>query len=144
MAVAKKARKPATKQKIYTFGYGNRKNLEPLLAYCEEKGIDLLIDVRKSPRGWSTIWSKPYLEKHLPSHGVEYISLDALGNTSGKQDWVPVDEFEAQKALKQVVQLCNSQNVVLMCSELDPDRCHRVMVAERLSKLTGLPVENLA
>lgn len=144
MPLVKKRQKPALERKVYTFGYGNRKNLEPLLEYCQEKGIDILIDVRKTPRGWSTIWSKPYLERHLPNAGIEYLSISALGNTSGKQEWIPEDEFEAQKALKELAILCESKVVVLMCAELDPNQCHRVPVAQKLSKLIGLPVENLA
>jgi uncharacterized protein (DUF488 family) len=143
MALIEKPPMIALGKKIYTFGYGNRKNLDPLIAYCEEKGIDVLVDVRRSPRGWSTIWSKPYLEKQLPDKGIEYLPLAALGNTSGTEEWVPEDELDALKALRELSTLCEAKVVVLMCAELDPRQCHRVAIAKKLSKIVGIPTENL-
>lgn len=129
--------------KVYTFGYGNRKSLEDLLAFCKEKGITLLVDVRRSPRGWSTIWSKVYLEKKLIDFGVKYLSLTALGNTTGTQQWIPEDLKEAGEALKYLESLIDNETFVLMCSEKDPLKCHRTEVAETLSKSLNCQVEHL-
>jgi uncharacterized protein (DUF488 family) len=129
---------------VYTFGYGNRKSLTPLVDYCKQHGINVLVDVREKPRGWSTIWSKSYLQKQLPLNGIEYQSVPALGNTSGKPTWIPSDTLLAQKELKRLATLTETKTLALMCAELDPARCHRVAVGRKLASMTNKTLKNLA
>lgn len=113
------------------------------MVYAAEKHIDVLVDVRRNPKAWSAIWSKPSLKQHLPANGVTYYSAPELGNVSGTTTWVPPDEGHAEKALQELATIAQNKTLALMCAELDSTRCHRTPVATELSRMTGLPVEHL-
>ena len=130
---------------IFTFGYGNRTNYTRLIKCFNEHKIKYLIDVRLKPYGWSAIWHCNQLEKMCEQNGVKYISKKQLGNTSGKPKWVPENKNSAIKAMKDVAKLHDDGNLILMCSELDYNRCHRKEVATRLSVVIGenITIEHL-
>jgi uncharacterized protein (DUF488 family) len=125
-----------SKTQILTFGYGNRTNYEELQSYIEKYNVAFLIDVRKKPRGWSTIWSAPKLSDFCESIKISYISKISLGNESGRSDWIPPDLKEAEKALREISKLAKQYNVLLMCAEKDWRKCHRTEVSERLKDKT--------
>lgn len=131
----------AMQAQIFTFGYGNRTSVQPLMEYIEAHEIRHIVDVREKPKGWSVVWSKPYLEKHLGPHG--YRSMPELGNTTKTKDWVPPDQVAADQALQDVAALLAEGNVVLVCAEKDYRVCHRTAVAERLATPARLPVKHL-
>lgn len=125
-------------QKLFTFGYGNRKNYEQLEAYIREHSIDVLVDVRIKPRAWTRKWWGDQVEKFCESQGVEYISARELGNTSGKANWIPENKEEAGMGVAVLVKTLEKKNVVLMCAELDFNRCHRTEVAETAQEVANV------
>ncbi|MGD1938272.1 MAG: DUF488 family protein [Cyanophyceae cyanobacterium] len=128
---------------IYTFGYGNRRDYESLAFYLERYDIALIVDVRLRPRAWSRLWYGDSIMKFCRSYSTRYVSVPALGNTSGKSNWIPPDAVRADAALDKVAAISRKRNVLLLCAELKSSRCHRVAVAERVSKLVGISVMNL-
>lgn len=128
---------------LVTFGYGNRKDYSVFLDYLELFKITYVIDVRISPRAWSRKWYGDKVAQVCASKGVKYISKAALGNTSGNNNWIPQDWDEANKALLDLSKIAKSENILLLCAEIDSSRCHRVDVAHQLQKLIDIPVEHL-
>ena len=128
---------------ILTFGYGNRKDHDVFIEYLGEFEITCVIDVRSSPRAWSRKWYGDAIEKVCMLKNVNYLSKLALGNTSGKRNWIPPEKEEAKKALCEVSELLNIGNILLLCAELDPARCHRVDVAEQLQLMTNASIQHL-
>jgi uncharacterized protein (DUF488 family) len=128
---------------IFTFGYGNRKNYDLFLAYLQNYNIKYVIDVRKNPRAWTRRWYGDKIEEFCCSKNIEYISKIDLGNTSGTQKWIPPHQKKAKAALRDVAEITQQGTVLLLCAEMNPDKCHRVEVAEQLSKLVALPVKHL-
>ncbi|MSP12085.1 MAG: DUF488 domain-containing protein [Chloroflexi bacterium] len=126
---------------IYTVGYGNR-TVEEFIALLASHQIQYLIDIRTSPYSrFKPEFNKQDLENALSSHDIRYLLMgDSLGGqpqspacyTDGKVDYDKVKRqplflegiSRLQKAFTQ------QQKVVLMCSELRPEECHR-------SKLVG-------
>ena len=131
------------KNYILTFGYGNRKNYDELLRYLKQFNVTYVIDLRLTPRAWSRKWYGSEIEKLCNAQNVKYISKTALGNTSGNSNWIPPNELEAQVALSEISKLAQSQTTLLLCAELKPSQCHRVMVAQKLQALTNVNVKNL-
>ena len=128
---------------LYTFGYGNRQSIDPLLDYCHTHHIDAVIDVRLKPYGWANMWSLPGLSKILPSEGIVYQSYPALGNTSGSEHWVPPSFTDSEAAFAELTAMAESKTLVLMCAELDHNHCHRNAVAEVLAKRAKLQIKHL-
>jgi uncharacterized protein (DUF488 family) len=121
---------------ILTFGYGNRKSYDDFLKYLELFNVNVVIDIRTSPRAWTRRWYGSEIEKLCQFNDIKYISRSALGNTSGNNNWIPPSESEAKLALSEISLLAQSQTILLLCAELNPSKCHRVMVAQKLHELT--------
>jgi uncharacterized protein (DUF488 family) len=121
---------------ILTFGYGNRSNYDEFAGLVSESGVTHVVDVRMRPKGWARIWYADQIAAKCRNLGVDYLSIPALGNTSGTSDWVPPNEEEATDALHRVSSLLESGTVMLICAEMDAHRCHRTAVALRLQELT--------
>lgn len=120
--------------RIYTFGYGNRVNYDQLCFYFKKHSISTLVDIRKSPKAWTRKWWKDKVSELCALNDVQYLSMPELGNTSGNAKWIPPDPEEAQKKLDFLLEI-KTENVLLLCAELDYKRCHRTEVAELLHKL---------
>jgi uncharacterized protein (DUF488 family) len=128
---------------ILTFGYGNRKNYDVFLDYLQTFNVICVVDVRISPRAWSRRWYREQIQNFCISHSIKYISKTSLGNTSGKENWIPPNPEEAEAALIEIAELARRGNILLLCAEMNSHRCHRVDVANHLGKLLSTPVKHL-
>ena len=139
---------------IYTIGYGNR-TVDELVAILQQYGIHYLIDVRSSPYSrFKPEFGKEALDQALRPHAIRYVFLgQELGGrptdpdcfVEGKVDYdrVRVKPFY-QAGIERVHTAWQKQlPVVLMCSELRPQECHRAkLIGETLTSL-GLPVQHI-
>lgn len=130
-------------KKILTFGYGNRTNYNSLKLYLEEHKVSYLIDVRRTPRAWTRMWYAQNVERFCNAQGIQYLSMPALGNISGKKAWIPPDADAAKIAISEVSQLAECETILLLCAEKDYQRCHRTEVADSICKLTKSQVHHL-
>jgi hypothetical protein len=128
---------------ILTFGYGNRKDYQLFLYYIQMFDVKCVVDVRISPRAWSRKWYKEQLQSLCVSKNVKYLSKTALGNTSGKENWIPPNQEEADAAIQEIAKLSRQENILLLCAEINPLQCHRKDVADRLGKIVSLPIKHL-
>ncbi|RUS94004.1 hypothetical protein DSM106972_094750 [Dulcicalothrix desertica PCC 7102] len=132
-----------TNNYILTFGYGNRKDYDEFIQYLKSFDVRYVIDVRNSPRAWSRKWYGQEIQSCCESQNVKYISMPALGNTSGNSKWIPPSASLATQALEEVSKIIQSETCLLLCAELQSARCHRTEVALKLHELTKLPVRHL-
>ena len=102
---------------IYTIGY-SKWTVEQVKAKMEELNVDLLVDVRSVPFGrFNPAFNKPSLMHAL---GQQYLWRGrSLGGKEGPAkdegiEWV-VDQHKTDRTL------------ILMCVELDPRNCHRLL-----------------
>jgi len=117
--------------KIFTIGYGG-KNPDGFLRSLKDNNIDLVADVRISPRcGWSSIFSKEGLQRFLNAVGIDYTWIKELGNTTKSIDDIKLlDEKTGLDLLRKLGD--EYHRIVLLCSEKDAVRCHRKYVADKL------------
>lgn len=99
---------------IYTVGYGGFRKLEQLKEMMEEKRIDVLVDVRTSPKAWCNEFYGHSLAREF---GLRYVwKGKELGGLDGRI---------SEAAISEVARLGERQNILIMCAEKDPARCHR-------------------
>lgn len=132
---------------IYTIGYGNR-SIEEFIGFLQQYDIKFLADIRSQPYSrYNPDYSKDALEKRLKQANIRYIFMgDTLGgrprdDTSyqedGRVDYEKVAEKEFyRKGISYLHTAWNKQlRIVLMCSELKPQACHRSkLIGKTLSK----------
>lgn len=129
---------------LYTIGYGNRQP-EDFFAMLPEGCT--LIDVRLRPGGWHGAYHRRALERRMPAR--RYLWYPQLGNTSGVPDrWTPpattAPETSTTDVLDAISVLVTKMPCVLLCAEIDPQRCHRRFVAEEIARrVPGLEIVHL-
>jgi uncharacterized protein (DUF488 family) len=151
--------------KLYTIGHGNLE-LEPFLEILREYEVGWLADIRSAPYSRMFPWfNKVPLAEALEDAGVRYLFLgDKLGGKpregeadgewkQGKLNSALVSDLsrtrrwtEGIAALAGVVVEMEEEGETgcLLCSEKDPNNCHRSLVAFQMeSALSGLVVEHL-
>lgn len=135
--------------KIYTIGY-TKKSAEDFFGALQEQGIERVVDVRlKNTSQLAGFTKKQDLEYFLDRLlGAEYCHLDFLAPTpelmkayrDSGEDWhLYLAEFSKLLVEREVLGMLNPQfftekRSCLLCSEPDPEHCHRRLVAEHLQK----------
>lgn len=117
-----------------------------------------MVDVRTVPRSrHNPQFNRNTLPQVLIASGIAYTHMASLGglrharqdspNTGwrnasfqGFADYMGTAEFE--EALQALMELASEEQIVLMCAEAVPWRCHRLLIADALS-VRGLPVEHI-
>lgn len=121
---------------IYTFGYGNRPTADSLLGFLGEYEIPYLIDVRLRAKAWTRRWWGDSVKQVVEGVGVSYLPRPDLGNTSGTAKWIPPDTSKAVLSLMEIRELLLEKgSVMLMCAELDNQKCHRTAIAQKLQEM---------
>jgi uncharacterized protein (DUF488 family) len=131
----------------FSIGYGNRDTDEVLRIICE-LGVRYLLDVRTSPYSrFSPAFSREPFEKACAAAGIRYVFIgDQLGgrprsdrcyDEQGRVNYAVLEEepyfLEGLQRLETA--LAKGLDIVLMCSELRPEQCHR-------SKLIGKALQD--
>jgi uncharacterized protein (DUF488 family) len=128
---------------LFTFGYGNRSNYVQFEEYLVEHEIDLVVDVRLTPRAWTRTWYGDRIKSFCRLKKVRYVSEPRLGNTSKKKEWIPPSSEDAEDAVKKLSKMALKRNILFLCAELKFERCHRTEVAECVGKLSNKSVIHL-
>lgn len=102
---------------IFSIGHGNR-TLQDILHILEEFNIELLVDIRSKPFSrWNPQVNRTRLYEKL---GDRYLWLGKeLGGLSGERP------PGYKTGLQKLIELSKTKNICIMCSELDPAKCHR-------------------
>jgi len=152
---------------LKTVGHSNR-SLSELIDLLKASGISYVVDIRSTPHSTRfPHFNRPQLEKSLRETGIDYLYLgDLLGGqprpdedehgakwTQGRLDPHLLSSLRRSQRWRQGVEVLaslvrdrasNGQTGCLLCSEADPARCHRSLVALELeTKLPDLRVSHL-
>jgi len=121
---------------IYTVGYKG-KTLQQVVNIMDAHKIDVLVDVRSLPRSKYKEFNRAVLEWRLKQRyrweGDRLGGLERVRSPFYEEglEWIR----NANMAGK---------NVLVMCMEEDPDKCHRKKwIATDLERMFGLKVEHL-
>ncbi len=135
--------------KLYTIGF-TQKHAETFFELLRQNGVQRLVDIRLNPGGQLSGFAKqddlPFFLRKLVD-GCQYIHVPELAPTKeilkdyrSDSNWPRyVARFEALMNERKIPEILNRTDFekfasCLLCSEPTPERCHRRLVAERLSE----------
>lgn len=141
--------KKAATSIVWTIGHSTHK-IEMFLDLLHSQSIQCLADVRRFPGSRRhPQFGQDSLNQSLAAPGIEYVHFPALGGRrSGRLPDSPngawrVEAFntyadymlsaEFEQALDELVELTAARRTAIMCAEALPSRCHRRLIADRLS-----------
>lgn len=129
---------------VYTIGF-TRKSLQQFLALLEDAGVTKLVDARLRPSSQLSGFAKrDDLAFLLPAFaGIEYEHEPRLAPTPEildayrqSKDWqsyeVEFSELAAERGMSAILAqaAADHERIALLCSEAQPTRCHRRLIAE--------------
>lgn len=132
---------------VHTVGHSTR-TVEELVTTLREHGVRRLVDVRTVPKSRrNPQFHRDALAPSLRAHGITYRWVRALGglrrarpdsvngawrNASfrGYADHMQTNEF--QDAVDDLVARSHHDDLVIMCAEAVPWRCHRSLIGDAL------------
>ncbi len=139
---------------IWTIGYGNR-NMDDFIALLKHYNLEFVVDVRSAPySNFNSDFSKSILRDILKKRGFGYLFMgDQLGGRPDdevyyRNDKVDYDKLRLadffQKGIARLkVALEKQFRIVLMCSELKPEICHRARLISPALDLDGIIVKHI-
>lgn len=144
------------KPTIFTIGYQGY-SLLGLVDILKEQGIDALVDVRYDAYSKRPEFCKGRLRSAIQEAGIEYVHRPELGtptqlrkkitNTTSAEGVFKLYFERISKVnyryVETVAELANQRKMVLMCMEKEPERCHRKILADFLSRRFGFEVLHL-
>ena len=143
--------KGGRRPRIFTLGHSDR-TIDQLLQVLARSSIRLVIDVRSNPASSRFPWFERHaLSRALEARGLAYRWMRELGGrrppTPGEERHVALPEewmrryaaalntAELGDACETVLGLGASTVAVLLCSEREPEHCHRLLLADKLDLL---------
>ncbi|HUG13616.1 MAG TPA: DUF488 domain-containing protein [Thermomicrobiales bacterium] len=128
---------------IYTIGHSNQ-TMEAFLDLLRQHGIEALADVRSAPySGYVPHFNVDELQYAILDAGLQYVYLgrelggrpddDSMYDEDGHVLYRRVAESAQFRAgLERLKEASERVRVALMCSEEDPDECHRRLLVGRV------------
>ena len=132
---------------VFTIGHSTRV-LDAFISLLQAHSVTMVVDIRTVPRSrHNPQFNNETLPVNLRTAGMGYTHMAGLGglrhaqkdspnmgwhNASfrGFADYMQTEEFE--KNLQELIHLAKSEQIVLMCAEALPWRCHRSLIADAL------------
>lgn len=119
---------------IYTLGTSNRTEGE-FTKILNKYNIKTVVDVRRFPTSKFPHFIKVNLAKICEKEAITYLYLgEELGGfrKGGYQNYLSSDEFK--KGIGIVKNRAEDNNLVIVCAERFPWRCHRRFITQELEK----------
>lgn len=129
--------------KIYTIGYGSNTK-EEFLNALKENNIGVLVDVRSNPYSkWQKWTNREDLREWLNFNNIFYVHSRKLGGMPLSPDDEILEALhKLEKSYEKAKKLLEGRNLAIMCSEADPDECHRKDIA-RVGEANGFKFEHI-
>jgi uncharacterized protein (DUF488 family) len=121
---------------IFTIGHSNH-SIDYFSELLKLYKIDTLVEVRSSPRSrFFPHFNQNNLKNTLQINGISYIDMGkTLGGRPGDKSVLNIDnEIELDKieskdwyqsSIERLIEISINKNIVIMCSEENPEKCHR-------------------
>lgn len=139
---------------VFTLGHSNL-SLDNLLERLRQHSIAVVLDVRSEPHSrYAPQFNAESLVHAIDAAGMEYRyegkalggkpADPALYGRRGVPDYFRIAATPAfQDALTTVLELAKTRRIVLLCSEADPQHCHREKLLARELRARGMEVKHI-
>ena len=132
---------------LLTVGYEGC-TADEAVAKLQGAQVTVLVDVRLTPLSRKPGLSKRRLSERLQQAGIRYLHLPNLGNPRDNRDQFRANDPTAMDRFRdllhaphgaagvdEIAELAEDETVALLCFEREWYRCHRQLIADRLSEL---------
>jgi uncharacterized protein (DUF488 family) len=142
---------------VMTIGHSTRP-LEEFIHMLQAHGVTRVVDVRTVPRSQhNPQFNKASLPRSLKKVGIGYVHMPGLGGLrDAKRDSISLgwrnqsfrgyadymQTLEFAENLVELIRLAEEDQIVLMCAEAVPWRCHRSLIADALL-VRGIRAEDI-
>jgi uncharacterized protein (DUF488 family) len=145
---------PSGAPQIFTIGHSNHP-LEVFQQLLRQHDIQVLVDVRSHPYSkYATQFNLPELRAAVTDEGIKYIFLGKeLGGQPEESEyydasgrvlyWRMAESARFLKGISRLERGIEEYKVALMCSEEDPQGCHRRLLIGRVLAERGVAVRHL-
>ena len=137
---------------IYTIGYEGL-DIARFLSLLQAHDIETVVDIRELPLSRKPGFSKKILSDTLNLSGLDYVHIPDLGcpkpirnryRTDGnwkryQEDFLKYLDTQ-DEAIADLAAMAAISSCALLCFEADYNYCHRSMVADAVSRLSGMRV----
>jgi uncharacterized protein (DUF488 family) len=140
---------PSQNVSFFTLGYQSH-SVRSFLGILSANKVRVLVDVRQNPVSRKPGFSKGCLEKSVHAYGIEYVHLPCLGtplrirqiyartgNVQGALQQYERHLRSKKQCLESLLHRVTSQQFCLLCLESDHNSCHRSVIAQQLTEMTG-------
>ena len=140
---------------LYTIGH-SKHPIEKLLGLLKLHGIDTLVDVRTYPMSrFNPQFNKKKLDESLAAEKIAYMFMgDSLGGRPEGEQFYDEDGRTLyyrmaqtavfRQSLQQLTDVAETKCVAIMCSEEDPESCHRkLLVGRALLQTTEITLRHI-
>ena len=142
---------------ILTIGHSTRA-IDDFLDILRAHSVTRVVDIRTIPRSRrNPQFNQDSLSESLKQSAIDYVLMKQLGglrhpkadslntgwrNSSfrGFADYMQTQEFA--NGIDQLIELAKNGQIVIMCAEVLPWRCHRWLIADALT-VRGVQVEHI-
>lgn len=142
---------------IFTIGHSTR-SIDDFINLLREYGIQQVIDIRTIPKSrHNPQFNQDVLRHALKNKRIAYRHMKGLGglrhahkdsinmaweNASfrGFADYMQTDEFK--RNLEKLIEYAHKKQIVIMCAEAVPWRCHRSLIGDALL-VRGIDVQDI-
>ncbi|MBX2805204.1 MAG: DUF488 domain-containing protein [Hyphomicrobiales bacterium] len=145
-----------TRPRILTIGY-ECADVLALISALRSAGVTRVVDIRHSPYSRRAEFSKDELDAILGEYGIGYTHIVELGNPPAGREaaraghiasyksiyTAHLDGRDGQKGLTILLDLAERDCICLLCFERSANHCHRRMIADKITTLTGRQVDHL-
>jgi uncharacterized protein (DUF488 family) len=144
---------------IYTIGYEGI-DQKAFMTWLKHYKIDVVADVRHRPLSRKKGFSKNGLRESLSENDIEYLGVPSLGVPKEMRDKLKAtgnyssffkkyrESLNSKgQQLNELFRIINGgKRIALLCFEHDPNKCHRMVLAEQIRKLSdnGFKINHLA
>ena len=138
-------------QTIYTIGHSNQ-DVEGLIELLKRNSIEVVADVRSSPYSkYASQFNRKEIQKNIQDNGIKYLFMGSeIGgkpvdlqfyDSAGYVLYSKIAESpEFIEGIERLLKGIKQYKVTLMCSEENPEACHRRLLIGRVLSDHGVEV----
>ena len=142
-----------TPRRAFTIGYQGA-DANELATELRRQGVSVVVDTRLHPTSRRPAFRRESLRATLEAHGLGYRSEPSLGvpkrirSLAAKRQWLFRAAYEAllrrmADDFDDVVRLARRETIALLCFEIEPGECHRLLLAEAMTNTAPLSFTHL-
>lgn len=129
--------------RIYTIGHSNV-DAARIIDLLLQNSIDVVVDVRGTPYSrYAPQFNKERFSRQLKDSSIEYVSAGDYLSMRTKDVAKENERPEYIKGIDRLIKIADEKRAAIMCSEENPDNCHRHQLITQTLLARGIAVVHI-